>query len=176
LGARTNWSLMATLMLLANSRCSDPVREDAIAALGPESATRPAGPFHRANQPCLLCHDGSESSRMTAAGTVFRDPVEALAVADVDVFLTDAVGRAFTTQTNCAGNFFVYPSQWAPTFPVWVTLRRGGRSIDMESPLNKDGDCATCHQDPKRSSAAGHVFMDDNPERWPTIPAGNCGP
>jgi hypothetical protein len=167
----------AIAVTLWGSGCGDPVRDQAIAALGPESPNRPAGPLHRANQPCLLCHsDAGGSVPMTVAGTVFRDPIDAWPVADVEVLLVDAAGRGFSTRTNCAGNFFVYPRQWAPTFPVWVTVRHGRQSIDMESPLNKDGDCATCHQDPKRASAVGHVFLDDNPERWAAIPAATCGP
>lgn len=46
----------------------DPVRSDAVAALGGEAPGVPHGPTHRPGQPCLLGH-----SNFAVAGTVFTD-------------------------------------------------------------------------------------------------------
>ena len=64
-------------------------------------------------QPCAVCHrDGGEDPTFVFAGTVYRDPVEKIAVADAKVVLTDAAGHTFMTTTNCVGNFYVKTSEF----------------------------------------------------------------
>ena len=153
----------------------DPVREQKIAALGPEDPFVRAGAFHRPNQPCLLCHSqGGNARPMVIAGTVFREPQSREPVSGVDVLMIDSARRAFSAKSNCAGNFFVFPEDAAPTFPVWVSLRRGDHQIDMESALQKDGDCGACHRDPADRESAGHIFLDDNATRAASIPVAQC--
>ena len=162
------------LALAAGPACGDPVQDKAIAALGPESDDVERGPLHRPGQPCLDCHDGShDSANFSVAGTLFRDPEHALPVANVDVELIDSAQRTFTTQSNCAGNFFVTPDDFAPHFPLWVTLRRGDAPPnDMGSPMHKNGNCNACHSDPPSPSSAGIVWVEFDPTTAATIPVG----
>ena len=79
----------------------DPVLDAERAALGPEEPNVPEGPLHRPGQPCAVCHrDGGEDPVFAFAGTVYRDPVEKVAVADAMVVLTDAAGKTFMTTTG----------------------------------------------------------------------------
>jgi len=94
----------------------------------------------------------------------------------VEVWLRDTRGRMFQAHTNCAGNFYVRPSQFLPAFPLWVTLRFGRETIDMESPMHADGSCGTCHGDPRAPTSAGHVYLTDDPTNLPKLAAATaCG-
>lgn len=167
---------MAISLLINLVACADPARDAAVDALGPEAPGVAAGPLHRAGQRCLACHDGkSEARAMTVAGTVFRGEGDTAPVADVEVILTDSAHRTFVTRTNCAGNFYAYSDDLELRFPVWASVQRGDRRIDMESPMNKDGDCGHCHVGEKSPSSAGLVYVESNPAYAATIPAG-CGP
>jgi hypothetical protein len=145
--------------------CDDPVRARAIAALGPEAPGVRPGPLHRPGQPCLLCHDpsGDRDPAFSVAGTVYRESDERQPLNVVTVHLVDADGRAFSAPTNCAGNFFVSPDEYTPRYPLWTTLQAEDQTIDMESPIYRDGSCASCHTDPKSPTSAGHVFLLDQP-------------
>lgn len=116
--ARARASL-STFMLLALTGCDDPVRAAQLAALGPEAPGVPPGPLHRPNQPCLVCHgEDGHATRLTVAGTVFRDPTALDPVAGAEVLLVDAACRTHRAATNCAGNFFVRPADYTPTMPL----------------------------------------------------------
>lgn len=155
--------------------CGDPLRNESIDALGPERRDVPAGPLHRPGQPCLRCHDDSgNASAMVAAGTVFRGIDDFTPAQNVDVMLIDSVGRVAVAGTNCAGNFFLHRGDFDPVLPLWTTLRFGERVIDMESPLNKNGDCAACHAEPVSQASAGHVYMEFDAERASEIPFPDC--
>jgi hypothetical protein len=158
------------LLLAVGASCSDPVRSQAIAALGPEAPGVRPGPLHRPGQPCLLCHDpsGDADPTFSVAGTVYRDADERQPLNQITVHLIDADGRAFSVPTNCAGNFFVLPREYTPRYPLWTTVEAAGQSIDMESPIYRDGSCASCHTDPRSPSSAGHVFLLDQPADLPT--------
>jgi hypothetical protein len=153
-------------LALALAACTDPVRAQAIAALGGEEAGVPPGPLHRPGQPCLVCHDGGEASRFSVAGTVYARAEGTVPVARVTVELLDTDERAFKATTNCAGNFFVRPGDFVPQYPLWVTLAVGEQRLDMESPVFRDGSCASCHGDPKGPASAGHAYflLDENPD------------
>ena len=112
---------------------------------------------------------------MSVAGTVFRDPDNAFPVDGVEVLLTDAAKRSFVTRTNCAGNFYAYESDYSPTFPVWVTVRRGDSVLAMESPMNKDGNCASCHKATKSPTSPGHVYVEESLTKAAAIPTGCAG-
>jgi len=154
------------LLLVSAAACTDPVREEAIAALGGEAAGVEPGPLHRPGQPCLVCHDGGEVSAFSVAGTVYARAEGTVPVAKVTVELLDADARLFKAVTNCAGNFFVRPDQFQPRYPLWVTLAVGEERLDMESPVFRDGSCASCHGDPKGPASAGHAYflLDENPD------------
>jgi hypothetical protein len=151
--------------------CSDPVRDEVVAALGGETEGVPVGPLHRPGQPCLACHDGGKGPVFSVAGTVYSRATDTLPLNRITVQMVDTDGRPFNATTNCAGNFFVRPSEFTPHYPLWVTLAVGTQKIDMESPVYRDGSCASCHTDPKGSASAGHVYflLEDDPD----LPAPN---
>jgi hypothetical protein len=87
----------------------------------------------------------------------------------VTVRLVDATGKRFEATTNCAGNFFLRRSRQDPQFPIWVTLAVDDKTIDMESPIFRQGSCAACHSDPLSPSSAGHAYflLDEDPDLAP---------
>jgi mono/diheme cytochrome c family protein len=156
--------------------CGDPIEDAAVSALGPEPAGQSPGPFHRPGQPCVTCHgpSGAAKSAFAFAGTVYREKGKTQPLGDVDIVVTDATGRTVTTRSNCAGNFFVGPDQATLTPPWWVTMRHGTLTIDMESPVYREGSCATCHRDPAGPASAGAVYMTDEPEKAQQLPTTTC--
>jgi len=153
----------------------DPVQDAERAALGPEDPNVPEGPLHRPGQPCAVCHrDGGEDPVFAFAGTVYRDPVEKVAVADAMVSLTDAAGRTFMTTTNCVGNFYVKPSEFPVTPPVWASVQRIEFPWEMESPIHREASCAKCHYDPAGPASAGHLFVTDDETTFASIPTRAC--
>ncbi|MDI3285802.1 hypothetical protein [Polyangium sp. 15x6] len=139
--------------------CTNPLQEDAIAALGPESPAIPLGPLHRPGQPCLVCHDGAEATELTVAGTIYERADSTTPIPDVLVHLVDARGTAYVTATNCAGNFFVRPGDFSPEYPMRVSIERDGFRQEMESPVNGEGSCAVCHTTKPGPRSAGRVFL-----------------
>lgn len=155
--------------------CSDPVQQEQLAALGPEKPGVPAGPLHRAGQPCLLCHSsGGEAPRFTAAGTVYSTSTMGKPVGGVKVRLFDASRRSYLAYTNCIGNFFVYPQEFEPVMPMWASLSGYDADIDMESPMHKDGDCGFCHKPEKSPSSAGPIFLTEDPQKLDKVPTIMC--
>lgn len=138
----------------------DPENEARRRLLGPEDPGVPVGPLHRPGQSCVVCHSpGGDAEPYSVAGTIYRDIMTSLPLADVEVLLVDAGARTFTARTNCAGNFYVKPSEFTPVSPLWVSLRLGADVIDMESPIHREWSCAGCHGDPTGPTSAGHVFL-----------------
>jgi hypothetical protein len=140
----------------------DPVRSDAIASLGGEAPGVRRGPLHRPGQPCLLCHDGSAGAPegFSVAGTVFVEPGQASPVSGAVVHLADSTGSTLDTLTNAAGNFYVLPRDWTPTYPMSVTVTpREQPTVSMQTLVNRDGSCAGCHSDPAGSGSPGHVCI-----------------
>ena len=167
---------LALCVLLAAASCQDPTVESAIAALGPEDRGVSPGPLHRPGQPCVLCHgDGGTARTFVVAGTIYRDKGRPTVAPGAKVLFLDADGHGFTAEANCAGNFYVEPRQWAPRFPLWVTLAAGNYTIDMESRIFRDGSCASCHFEPAGPASAGAVFLTDDPLAQITLPAVPCG-
>jgi hypothetical protein len=157
---RRAW-LCLVLGLGALAAC-DPVVDDAIAALGGEAPGVRRGPLHRPGQPCLLCHDGAigDPPAFSVAGTVFDRPSGTLGVNGATVSLSDANGSTFAATTNTAGNFYVVPSQWVPTFPMKVTVSPGsGQTVTMQTDIGRDGACAACHVNPPGPSSPGQVVL-----------------
>ena len=152
--------LVALALLFAVTAC-DPVHADAIAALGGEAAGVRTGPLHRAGQPCLLCHDGSlgDPNPFSVAGTVFKFPFDLQALAGATVTLEDATGATRALTTNAAGNFYVTPSQYTPTFPLKISVSYKGKVTPMKTHAGRAGACATCHFDPAGQESPGHVYF-----------------
>jgi hypothetical protein len=153
---------LAGISLVAG--CGDPVRDALADSLGPEAPNVRPGPAHRPGQPCLACHtDGGRAQPAFAiAGTTYRERDAPNVLGHVTVTLSDADGKTLQTRSNCAGNFYLLPQEVAMREPFWVTLVFNGRSIDMESPVYREGSCAGCHSQPVAPSSAGVVFMTDD--------------
>lgn len=139
------------------SGCTDPVRDQQIAALGDD--TEPPGPDHRAGQPCLLCHSdgGPASSKAFAiAGTVWASASPgAKGKEGIVVQFIDARGGAPAqpAETGPSGNFYVPIADWPNiAFPIRTALYRSDSDIDsapitkMNSLINREGSCNFCHR------------------------------
>lgn len=147
------------LVAIVVAGCSDPARDAAIDALGPETEGVPEGPLHRPGQPCLTCHDGGESRRFAMAGTVFRLADDDAPAPGVRVDIVDGAGKRVTAETNCAGNFFVRPEDFTPVYPAWTSLSLGDYRIAMETPIHREGSCAGCHAEPAGPESVGRVYL-----------------
>jgi mono/diheme cytochrome c family protein len=158
------------------SACGDPVADAAVAALGSEAPGVPPGPEHRPGQPCVVCHGASGVARpaFSLAGTIYRMKGEAAVLADAEVVITDGSGRSHTARSNCAGNFYVQPSEFSPVAPTWVTVKFAGQSIQMESPIFREGSCAACHGERLGPQSAGAVFLTDEPQVAAQLPGTTC--
>jgi hypothetical protein len=139
--------------------CEDPLRENAAETLGPEDPGVVEGPLHRPGQPCLVCHDDGRARAFSVAGTVYLSPDSEEPAPGASVLLVDAVEQRFEAVTNCAGNFFVKPEELEPVYPLWVSLRAGAWTIAMDSPVNRDGSCAGCHEPARGPASAGRVYL-----------------
>ncbi|APR82051.1 Hypothetical protein A7982_07400 [Minicystis rosea] len=157
--ARQSLSFLAgALVLAASAACGDPARSNAADALGPEVAGVEEGPLHRAGQPCLVCHDGSRSRPFSLAGTVYLTPDSDAPAVGAAVRWVDAEGRSAEARTNCAGNFFVLPEDFTPTYPLWVSVTVGSLEVAMDSPINGNGSCAHCHGLSTGPQSTGRVY------------------
>jgi hypothetical protein len=149
--------------ICASLPACDPVSDNAIAALGPEAPGVRRGPLHRPGQPCLLCHDGAlgDPQRFTVAGTIFETAGALVAAGNVNVALTDARGIQISLTTNAAGNFYVTPSQYDPSFPLQVSVAGVPMLtlIEGNGTVEPNGGCASCHFDPAGRSTPGHVCL-----------------
>jgi hypothetical protein len=145
----------------------DPVLDDAVSDLGPETPGVRTGPLHRPGQPCLLCHDGAfgDPQAFSVAGTIYQIPSSLEPAVGATVAMTDATGSTRDEVTNAAGNFYIAASDWAPQFPLQVQVQPvTGPVVYMYSLVNSGTDvaggaCATCHRDPAGADSPGHVSI-----------------
>ncbi|HEX7670340.1 MAG TPA: carboxypeptidase-like regulatory domain-containing protein [Polyangiaceae bacterium] len=140
--------------------CGDPVRDDAVAALGGEAPGVRHGPLHRPGQPCTLCHDGGRAGAFSIAGTVFRSADTTAPLVGAQVRLTDATGATRSFSTNAAGSFYAASGDYSPAYPLWVTIAFGGDCLDMKTQDFRDASCASCHADPPSNQSMGHVYFE----------------
>jgi len=163
----TRAAIALSVALLASPGC-DPVHSDAVAALGPEAPDVHTGPTHRPGQPCLVCHDGGfgDPPRFTLAGTVYETPDAKVGVNGAMVTLVETDGYTTQWTTNEAGNFYVTPDQYQPTFPLQATIQApGGPAVHMQtliggnSTLAPNGACSSCHFDPVGPNSPGHLSL-----------------
>lgn len=152
--------------------CVDPVHQQQIDALGPESDGVPQGEYHRAGQPCTVCHQdsGPASTTFAVAGTVFYGPDKTIGAVNVNVEMVDSLGSNFVATTNCVGNFYVPPDVWNPAFPILVQLQGAdGNVLKMKSQISRQGSCAGCHTDPLGAASPGHVHLSNTEPANPFI-------
>ena len=162
------------LAIFALASCSDPVRDGELGALPGENPNAPVGEYHRAGQPCELCHGPggpASGASFAVAGTIFAQPQNAIGVDGATVAFTDTTGSTFTTTTDCVGNFFIprpgssVPGPtWDPQFPIFVRVFKNGLSRTMQGQIGRERSCANCHNDPQPNtpqlySSVGHVAL-----------------
>jgi hypothetical protein len=164
LNSGTFASSIFSSIALASIACGNPVVDQKVAALGGEQEGVEQSEFHRPGQPCVLCHNPyyGASPEISLGGTIFADLNSFNPAANVEVIMTDTLGRSRTAVTNCIGNFFVLAEDWEPQFPVAVEIRYPTFTPDgtpltdtagaplrkvkaMGSVVSRDGSCATCH-------------------------------
>jgi hypothetical protein len=167
--------MIAAAISLAGG-CGDPVRDALADSLGPEAEGVRPGPDHRPGQPCLACHtDGGRAHPSFAiAGTTYRVKGSPEVLGHVYVDLVDSAGKKLQLRSNCAGNFYVPTGNVAMREPFWVSLSFLGRTIDMESPIYREGSCAACHREPAGAASAGAVFMTDDIDQAVEIGRAPC--
>ncbi len=154
----------SVIAIAAAAMSCDPVHSDAITALGGEAPGVGTGPEHRGGQPCLLCHDGSLGSpaQFSIAGTVYEMPAPEPATPALGVTVTFTNindKKTFTATTNQAGNFYVTPSQWAPSYPITVSVSRNNTAACMTTHVGREGSCAGCHVEPVGPASPGRVVL-----------------
>ena len=156
--------LASLLVAVATLAACDPVHQDATAALGGEAAGVRKGPLHRPGQPCIVCHDGAIGNppQFSVAGTILQTDVGPSPAENAAVSLTDSAGKSFTATTKGAGNFYVTPTEFTPTYPMKVAVTYAGVTVKMTSVVGRDGSCANCHADPAGPTSAGHVYIPAN--------------
>ena len=152
---------MRRRILLLTLLACDPVNDATISSLGGETPGVPRGPLHRPGQPCLVCHDGNlrDPPGFSVAGTVYVNASDLTAAVDAGVMLTDSKGNAFNATTNQAGNFYILPSQFQPTYPMKVAVVYGNTTVKMTADVGRDGSCAKCHFNPPGPTSPGHVYV-----------------
>lgn len=150
----------------------DPVHAQAVAALGPETFGLGKGPTHRPGQPCLTCHGGQGpgSPDLSVGGTVYKTQPATEWLEGAIVTLTDAEGTIRQLTTNRTGNCLIGKNEWAPVYPMRVTVSFAGVSIDMVTHVGGSGSCTDCHTDPAGPASAGHVYLVANPTDFPGGP------
>jgi hypothetical protein len=147
---------------------ADPVHDQEVAALGPERPGVPQGPYHRAGQPCTVCHSsgGPAQQVFSIAGTVFSSRSTSpsqpnlIGVNQASVGIVDDNGGEFVVPTKCVGNFYVTPDLFNPAFPIRVNVSKEGAGVvPMIGHIGRDSSCASCHADPPSVSSPGHVYL-----------------
>lgn len=162
---RPMFPLAAASLLAVGVSCAlDPVHQSEVDALGPELAGVAQGPYHRAGQPCTLCHgpEGPASRTFSVAGTVFAGPARTTGVDHAEILMVDSLGSSpppGSVVTNCVGNFYVTPDVWSPAYPVRVAVAAGGAGAQMVGHMGRQGSCAFCHKDPAGLDSPGHVYV-----------------
>lgn len=109
------------------------------------------------------------------AGTVYATLEAKKPVSGARVEMTDASGKTFVVETNCAGNFFVRPETWRPQFPVKTKVSWGTQVMEMESAIHRESSCAACHMKTVSSSSAGAIYLWAEAGQVPeNVPGGGC--
>lgn len=170
--------------------CANPIVDDRIEALGDEPLPDLEDfQYHRAGQPCVLCHGEYEAEGpiMSVGGTIYRSRQSRVPVEGALVKMWDAFGATHTAVTNCVGNFWVEKDVFDPAFPVHVEVEYflaeelekdepKAKVQPMASRVSRDGSCAGCHQDLPTATqfSPGRVFASpDEAAIFPPISA-NC--
>ena len=187
------WMIAATSLAATLGSCSvfpqDPVHEAAVRAMGDEiPGTVPESQYHRAGQPCLVCHNnqGPADLRFAVAGTVFWgrcdckpgaplnqggcDPAKGRTcdqtpVEGAQVRIRDWKKSEYCLVTNCAGNFML-PVNEGLEFPFLVSVSKTFAGSPyarvMGGHVGREGSCAGCHKNPTYQDSPGQIRLIDN--------------
>jgi cytochrome c553 len=180
--ARTSCLLaLAIATAIVAPSCSDPVHDQEVQALGPEKAGIPPSQYHRAGQPCTVCHgpEGPASTQFSMAGTIFYAPYSATSIGYGDqgayISMVDANGQhSPPITTNCVGNWWTTSSTFNPAFPVLVEVfptATSSTGIPMVTQISRATSCAECHADPSSYNAVGHIYAGGSPPATDPYPA-----
>jgi hypothetical protein len=140
--------------------CRDPVHDDAVEALGPETSGVPQGPEHRPGQPCTVCHggDGPGSPTFDLAGTVFAHPDSTQPLEGALVHVSDESGAERSAYTNRVGTFYWTEGQLGLGSPLWVSIEHCGQRVDMKTPIFREASCGKCHSGASSESVVQVYF------------------
>lgn len=147
--------------LLLFVSCVGPVRDEEIAALGPEVSGVDEGPTHRAGQPCNTCHGerGSAEPELSVGGTVYAAWSSDQAAPGAVVTITDARNREHRMTANSAGNFFATKVEFDPMYPLRVKVAFGGATEEMSTLVRRDGNCGKCHRRDGDSTHTVRIYV-----------------
>lgn len=119
---------------------------------------------------CIDCHtreDDDDAPGFSVAGTVYptgREPNDCNGVQglnDVQVVITDALGRVYTLAPNRAGNFFLERESSTPfAYPYTAkVVSGGGAKVRAMNTPQQSGDCNACHTQDGKNDAPGRVVI-----------------
>jgi len=110
---------------------------------------------------CISCHAQYGARKFTIAGTVYPTAHETdrcVGTASIQVVITDANSKVFTTTSNSVGNFSLQASQMAGfTPPYTAKVVQGANERAMATPQTS-GDCNSCHTATGTNSAPGRIM------------------
>jgi hypothetical protein len=171
---------------VALAGCGNPVVDSRITALGDEDPNVAPSEYHRAGQPCVLCHSEYEgaSPEMSVGGTIFATVDDQIPVGQVTVQLTDALGESRTLGTNCVGSFYLTKDEWNPAFPLQASITYTLPLAGMEAPttrvktmtsrISRDGSCASCHSGKRTQASTGWIYCEDKQPPTPFAALPGC--
>jgi hypothetical protein len=174
---------LATSLSVGSSCSLDPVHDGEVKALGGEDPNVPVGQYHRAGQPCTVCHggEGPAKNSFSLAGTIYYqafDGKQPLPVDQAYVRIIDDTKAEHCFVTNCMGNFFARPDvfgQKGLVFPILVSVQKdNGKNaspIGMVGHIGRESSCANCHKDPPFFDSPGHIAVNQQaPANMDTCP------
>jgi hypothetical protein len=152
--------VLASIVLAA---CVDPVHEDAVAELGPETPDAEPSPNHRPGQPCLTCHGGKGPAdlELSVGGTVFETRGGASPSVGATVTITDGTNETRTLTTSASGNFYAARADWDLAFPLNIVVASGATKRSMTTTVGRDGGCGFCHRGVGDATHMPGVFVRD---------------
>jgi hypothetical protein len=121
--------------------------------VGGDSASAEMNP----GRPCLDCHARYDGPRFAAGGTVYADRKQednCFGLQDVEVQITDATGKLFSTKANAAGNFYFDASI---AMPYRAAIVYQGMLQRMVTPQT-NGDCNSCHTKTGFQGTSGRIY------------------
>ena len=113
-----------------------PVHDQEVQALGPENPEIPPAQYHRAGQPCTVCHgpEGPAQTQFSIAGTIFGTPYieqqandRLSAGNDANISMIDDFGQRRPAIEQLRRQLLGDPSAFNPAFPILVRSIAGRR-------------------------------------------------